>query len=245
MREPAIECRQLSKVFLRPVLPLTMLQDRLLKWRKPRTQLQIPAVQDVSLTISHGEWVGLYGPNGSGKTTLLKIIAGLIPQDAGSVQMRGVPSCFFELGTGFHHDRCAYENIYIHCLLRGMSKRETKNITNKIIDLAGIRSHADLPHQCLSTGMRLRLAFAAASQIDADVYLFDEILAVGDAEFQEQCWKHLLSLKARGKTAIIVSHAMEQLTRCCDRILLLTKGKVVGEQRVSSDHPIASPSRPA
>jgi ABC-type polysaccharide/polyol phosphate transport system ATPase subunit len=233
MEPPVIDCRDISKTFVRHVVPVSMLQERMLKPRLRRNTVRIDALHPVSLTVAKGEWVGLYGPNGSGKTTLLKIIAGIVRQDRGSVRLQGRTSCFFELGTGFHPERRADENIYLHGLLRGMSARDIHSMTDQIIDTAGVRSHAELPLKCYSTGMQMRLSFAAAAQVDADVYLFDEILAVGDAAFQEQCWLHLASLKKRGKTALMVSHHLGELERICDRIVLLEKGRVTGTQAVT------------
>jgi ABC-type polysaccharide/polyol phosphate transport system ATPase subunit len=114
----------------------------------------------------------------------------------------------------------------IHCLLRGLPRRDTLDLTERIIDIAGVRSHVDLPLKCYSTGMRMRLAFAAASQMDASVYILDEILAVGDEEFRKQCWVHLSALKKRGKTAVIVSHYYGELEHCCDRIVHFDQGTI-------------------
>jgi ABC-type polysaccharide/polyol phosphate transport system ATPase subunit len=225
MSDFAIQCRHISKAFTRHDIPVQRLQDKLLHWRG-RKSVRIEAVRDVSLDVRRGEWLGIYGPNGSGKTTLLKILAGLLPQDGGTVSVDGNPSCFFELGTGFHNERRARENIMIHCVLRGLSRRETLDVTERIIDIAGVRSHVDLPLKCYSTGMRMRLAFAAASQIDTSVYIFDEILAVGDEEFRRQCWGHLDALKKRGKTAVIVSHYYGELEHCCDRIVSFDQGTI-------------------
>jgi len=232
MQPLAVDCRNIVKTFQRHTIPINMLQDRLLKWHLRGRLMNIEALRDVSLSIKRGEWVGLYGANGSGKTTLLKIIAGLLRQESGEVFLDGRLSCFFELGVGFHLERRADENIYIHGLLQGMRKSEILRMTDRIIDFAGVRSHAELPLTCFSTGMRMRLAFAAASQIDADIYLFDEVLAVGDEEFKHKCWDYLAALKKAGKTVIIVNHILGNLNIACDRIVFLEKGKIINEKPV-------------
>ncbi|OGJ65248.1 hypothetical protein A3A67_03350 [Candidatus Peribacteria bacterium RIFCSPLOWO2_01_FULL_51_18] len=222
-----IDCQNLAKTFLREKIPLRLLQDRILKRKLHGDMVRIDALKNVSLQARRGEWVGVYGPNGSGKSTMLKIIAGIMKSDRGSVQVSGRLSCFFELGVGFHTERRADENIYLHGLIQGMSRREILKLTDRIIDKAGVRSHFELPLKCYSTGMRLRLAFAAASEINADVFLFDEILAVGDADFKAGCWRHLFEMKKAGKTGLLVSHDMAELDRICDRVIMLEKGVVL------------------
>lgn len=184
------------------------------------------ALIDVDLQVRQGEWVGLYGPNGSGKTTLLRIIAGLLPADIGSVQTNGRLSAFLGLGAGFHPERSATENVYLHGLLHGLSPRVIQGQMDEIIAFAGIEQHRSVPVKCLSTGMMLRLAYAASAFIDSDLYLFDETLAVGDEEFQMRCREHLRNMKERGKTVILVSHVMSELTQLCDRIVCMKQGRV-------------------
>jgi|GEM_PF-1736846 ABC-type polysaccharide/polyol phosphate transport system ATPase subunit len=228
MPDIAIDCRNLVKFFRKQKIPIRLLQDRILRHRLHGERIQIDALRGLSLTVHQGEWIGLFGPNGSGKSTLLKVLAGIIKPDYGTVQINGRLSCFFELGVGFHSERRADENIYLHGLLQGMRRREILQMTDHIIDVAGVRSHCNLPLKCYSTGMRFRLAFAAASQVDADIFLFDEILAVGDTQFQLQCWEHLASLKRSGKTGLLVSHNLNDLKKTCDRILFIDHGQITG-----------------
>ena len=228
---PAINVTGISKIYHERVVPLDCLQDRLLRWRRHRKVMVIRALQHVSLSVAPGEWLGLYGPNGSGKSTLLKIIAGLLRADGGSVEVHGTLSSFFELGIGFNPELHAYENVRLHALLQGFRTHELPDITRRIVDFSGLGEHAALPLKCYSTGMRLRLAFAAASQIDADIYLFDEVFAVGDAAFREQCLAFFDGLRKAGKTVILVSHALDGLQRFCNRILFLEHGKIVREER--------------
>jgi len=222
-----ITCKGISKTFEQYALPTNMLQDRILRWRLHKKKRRIQALDNVTFYVRRGEWLGVYGPNGSGKTTLLQILAGLLPPDEGKVFRNGSISCFFTLGVGFHEEKGAEENIYLHGLLHGMSPKEIKKMTASILEFAEIGSHIDLPLKCYSTGMRSRLAYAAAAYVDSDVYLFDEVLAVGDEYFKNKCMEHMKSLKERGKTVVIVSHSLEQLEQFCDRILFLEQGRKV------------------
>ncbi len=222
--EPIIECTGISKRYEGRTIPIRRLQDELLFWKNRSQSMRIDALHPTSFTVSRGEWVGIYGPNGSGKTTFLKILSGIVPPDSGSVRIAGSLSAFFELGIGFHPERQARENIRLNGLLWGLRRREIESLTKRVLEFADIGEHANLPMKCYSTGMRLRLGFAASAQMEADVYLFDEILAVGDLNFQRKCLQYLKNLKSKGKTVIIVSHGFESLELLCDRIVLFDKG---------------------
>lgn len=233
-----IEATGVSKSYERAIISSVHLQDRLLKWRLQRRKFTVHALREISVSVRKGEWVGIYGHNGSGKTTLLRILAGLLQSDTGTVERRGSLSCFFELGIGFHPERRAEENIYIHGLLQGYSRKEIRIMTQEIIAFAGIGEFLDLPIKCYSTGMRMRLAYAAAAQLDRDIYLLDEVMAVGDAQFQSQCHEHLHALKRAGKTAVLVSHMESELQSLCDRILYIDHGVIVSEQVVQAAEPV-------
>lgn len=224
MKKIMLECRDISKTYRRNAIPTMRLQDELLFWHRRHTAVEIHALKPASLSVEKGEWIGIYGPNGSGKTTFMKILAGILRPDTGNVTAAGSMSAFFELGIGFHPERQATENIRINALLSGMRSSEIEELVQKVLAFADIGEHAELPLKCYSTGMRLRLAFAVSAQMDADIYLFDEILAVGDFEFQEKCVAHLQSLKEQGKTVILVSHSYPALLKFCDRIMLFEKG---------------------
>lgn len=229
MSDFMISCSGVSKSFEQYLFPTEMLQDRVVRWRRHREKWRVQALRDIDLHVQRGEWVGIYGPNGAGKSTLLRVIAGLMPPDAGTVAVHGNMSCFFELGTGFHPEQSAAENIYMHGLLHGLHPSVIRSNIDDIISFAGVESHRDLPIKCYSTGMVQRLAFAACSKVDADIYIFDEIMAVGDAEFQSTCRRHLRSLKKRGKTAIMVLHNFENLQSLCDRVIHLNAGHITAE----------------
>ncbi|MBP7114189.1 MAG: ABC transporter ATP-binding protein [Candidatus Peribacteraceae bacterium] len=232
---PIIECSNVSKVYHRRTIPTMRLQDELMFWRHRSKPVRIEALKPTSLQFFPGEWVGLYGPNGSGKTTFLKILAGILASDTGSVKIGGTLSAFFELGIGFHPERQARENIRLNGLLYGMNRHEIDDLTKRVLEFADIGNHAELPMKCYSTGMRLRLGFAASAQMDADIYLFDEILAVGDEGFKLKCLQYLEELKAKKKTVILVSHSFAAITKLCDRILFCDKGLITAEsQKVQS-----------
>jgi ABC-type polysaccharide/polyol phosphate transport system ATPase subunit len=235
MSSPVISCTGIHKSFSQAIYPSVHLQDHLLHWRRHRRQWRIDALTNIDLQVGRGEWVGLYGPNGSGKTTLLRIIAGLLPADQGGVRLTGRLSAFLGLGAGFHSERSAIENIYIHGLLHGLSRREVHESINEILAFAGIESHRDVPVKCLSTGMMLRLAYAASSFIDSDIYLFDETLAVGDSAFRERCRTHLRSMRERGKTVLLVSHGLDELKTICDRVIHMEKGKITGTEDTTGE----------
>ncbi len=227
MSDSILSCTGICKTFTRRVIPSSLLQDHLLRWRARRQRWSWSALRDVSLTVGKGEWVGLYGANGSGKTTLLRILAGLMQPDSGTVECRGRMSCFFDIVAGFHPERSAAENIYLHGLLHGRSSREIRSTIDAVIAFAGVESHRNLPMKCYSSGMQLRTAFAASAMIDADVYLLDEVLAVGDAAFQEKCRQHLYAMKGAGKSAVLVNHDLDDLKRHCDRILYMENGMLM------------------
>ncbi len=234
MSEIILSCSGIHKSYAKSFLTAAMLQERLIKWRLHRKKVQIDALRDVSLAVKKGEWVGIYGPNGSGKSTLLKILAGVLRQDSGTVSRHGTLSTFLELGVGFHPERKAEENIYLHGLLQGFSPKEIKKMQHDIITFAGIESHLDLPIKCYSTGLKLRLAFAAAAQVERDIYLFDEVLAVGDAAFQAQCIAYLEQMKRDGKTVLIVNHGLESLEYFCDRIVMMDHGSILSSTQTYS-----------
>ncbi len=232
--QPALSCTGIGKTFLQAVIPAVSLQDRLLHARKHRRLMRIDALKDICLAVAPGEWVGLYGHNGSGKTTLLKILAGLMVPDSGTVARHGRLSGFFELGVGFHDERSAEENVRLHAILQGMTNAGSRALVDDIIAFAGVESHRSLPLKCFSTGMRMRLGFAAAAHVDADIYLFDEVFAVGDDAFRVQCDAHFRALRASGKTAVLVSPQRHELDRYCDRVITLDHGAVVAEHLVSA-----------
>jgi len=227
-----LSCENVSKRFTRFIVPADSLQDHIIRWRRHRTRWSLQALKNVSCELRRGEWIGITGSNGSGKTTLLRILAGLLKPDEGTVQCQAVLSCFFELGMGFHPERCAEENVFLHGILHGMSRSEIRREMPSIMAFADVDSHRDVPIKCYSMGMRMRLAFAAAAHVDSDAYLLDEIIAVGDNQFQIKCMDHLHRMKRNGKSAILVAQDTCVLSQFCDRILSMKVGEITAEETV-------------
>jgi lipopolysaccharide transport system ATP-binding protein len=183
------------------------------------------AVKDVSFELRRGECLGLIGRNGAGKTTLLKMLNGLIKPDAGSIEMRGRVGALIALGAGFNPILTGRENVYVNGSILGLTKEEIDTKIDDIIDFAEIREFIDSPVQSYSSGMQVRLGFAVATAMSPDILILDEVLAVGDAAFRNKCYKRVISLRKKA-AVIFVSHGMEQVSRICDKILMLTKGQV-------------------
>lgn len=225
--------RDIRKTFRRGLGWTNHLQDHLLRGRKSNRFWRIEALRGVSIDLREGEWLGVYGSNGSGKTTLLRILAGLMAADSGVVECSKKLSYFFSFGTGLHPEFRAEENLYLYGLLHGISRRDMRARIEEIISFAQIESHRSVPIKCYSVGMQLRLGFAATVHIDADIYLFDEVVAVGDEEFQRRCLERLHLMKVARKPAMLVSHSLSSLRSLCDRILFLEDGRIVGEEVVA------------
>lgn len=184
------------------------------------------AVNDVSFELKRGECIGLIGHNGAGKTTLLKMLNGLIKPDQGWIEMRGRVSALIALGAGFNPILTGRENIYVNGSVLGLSKSELDATFDEIVDFAEIREFIDAPVQSYSSGMAVRLGFAIAVKCKPDVLLLDEVLAVGDVGFQAKCFNTLSEFRKNGTAFILVSHNMHQISRYCDYLLYMKKGKV-------------------
>jgi ABC-type polysaccharide/polyol phosphate transport system ATPase subunit len=184
------------------------------------------ALSGVSLEAQPGEAVGLVGRNGSGKTTLLKLIAGIIKPTRGTVAVGGRVASLLELGAGFHPEFTGRENVYLNGALYGLRRAQVRELMDEIVDFAGIGHYADLPVRTYSAGMYMRLGFAVAAHVDADVLLLDEIFAVGDEEFQRKCFGRISQFKQAGGTIVFVSHDASAVERLCERAVLLQNGMV-------------------
>lgn len=184
------------------------------------------AVHDVSFSVEKGSCTGLIGPNGSGKSTLLRMINGLLKPDSGSITLKGRVMALINLGAGFNPILTGRENIYINAAVLGNTKRDTNKIIDEIIDFSGIEDAIDSPVMSYSSGMRVRLGFSVAAHMKPDVLLLDEVLAVGDAEFRERCYRRIAAMK-KTSAVIFVSHNMEQIDRICDQTLVLQNGKSI------------------
>jgi ABC-type polysaccharide/polyol phosphate transport system ATPase subunit len=186
------------------------------------------ALRGVSFDVEPGEFFGVIGPNGSGKSTLLKIIAGIYVGDSGRVHVEGILSPFIELGVGFNDELSGRENIRINAALLGLPLGEIERRFDTIVEFAGLERFIDQKLKNYSSGMRVRLAYAIAIQVEFDILLLDEVLAVGDQEFQERCFETLSEIQRRGKTIVFVSHDLDAIRQHCDRVLLLERGIVSG-----------------
>jgi len=184
------------------------------------------ALSGVALGIEPGEAVGLVGRNGSGKTTLLKVIGGIIKPSIGRLEVGGRVASLLELGAGFHPEFTGRENVFLNGALHGLSRAEIRERMDEIVEFAGIGHYVDLPVRTYSAGMYMRLGFAVAAHVDADVLLLDEIFAVGDEEFQRKCFGRISQFKQRGGTIVFVSHDAASVERLCERAVLLRDGLV-------------------
>ncbi len=187
------------------------------------------ALNDVSLSIHKGETVGIIGTNGSGKSTILKIITGVLTPTSGDVQVRGRISALLELGAGFNMEYNGIENIYLNGTMIGFSEDEIKNKLDDILEFADIGDYVYQPVKMYSSGMFMRLAFAVAINIDPEILIVDEALAVGDVFFQAKCFHKFDEFKKAGKTVLFVSHDMSSISKYCDRVVLLNQGVKLGE----------------
>jgi ABC-type polysaccharide/polyol phosphate transport system ATPase subunit len=184
------------------------------------------ALKDISFSIDHGESVGLIGPNGAGKSTLLSLTAGLTEPDAGSVAVEGRIAALLELGSGFHYDLTGEENALLNAALLGLTRQQAREALPRITEFSGLSEFLKQPLRTYSAGMVMRLAFSVAVNVDPDILLIDEVMAVGDAEFQEKCHETIFDFQRRGKTIFLVSHSDQLLTRFCERLLWLHHGRL-------------------
>lgn len=189
------------------------------------------ALKDVSFDVPEGSTFGLIGSNGSGKSTLLKCLANIYYPNKGTISHHGRIAAMLEVGSGFHSELSGRENIYLNGSILGMSKKQVDSRLEEIIDFSGVEQFIDQPVKNYSSGMYVRLGFAISINIDPDILVVDEVLSVGDAEFQQKCFGRFRDLKAEGKTVILVSHSTETVRSMCDQAAWINKGELqqVGE----------------
>lgn len=224
----AIEVRDINKQFvLRHTRSIKEAVVWLLKGRKGDLSEKFHALKDFSLEIDKGEAVALLGFNGSGKSTLLKHISGVMVPDSGTVRTRGRVAGLIEVGAGFHHDLSGRDNVFLNGAILGMTEAEIRENFDSIVDFAEIGKFIDTEVKFYSSGMYLRLAFSVAVHTEPEVFLVDEILAVGDEPFQKKCIAKIQELAAGGKTLVVVSHDLDLVSRICQRGVLLEHGRLV------------------
>ena len=225
MSENSIEIRNMSKSFkIMYDKPLT-LKDRLISWKRNKYEMRT-VLHDITLDIKKGETVALIGVNGSGKSTLLKIMTKILYPNKGTVKTYGKLSSLLELGAGFHPDFTGRENIYFNAAIFGLSRQEIDKRMDEIIEFSELGAFIDNPVRVYSSGMYMRLAFSIAINVDAEILLIDEILAVGDQHFQVKCFKKLEELKNSNKTIVIVTHNLQQVNELCSRAIWVQNGVI-------------------
>jgi len=185
------------------------------------------ALSNVSFSVTKGEILGIIGLNGSGKTTLLQVIAGIHPPDSGNVKVRGNLIPIMNIGTGFRPELASRENIIMYGMLLGFPKKEIEKKVNSILEFAGLEKFSNMRLKDFSTGMRTRLGVSTIFEINPDILLLDEVLAVGDINFRQKCLKVFMSFKEKGKTILYTTHNLGVLPSFCNRVLLLQKGKII------------------
>ena len=224
----AIEVHNVNKQFvLRHTRSMKEAFVWLVKGRKGDLSEKFHALKGVSLSVEQGETVALLGLNGSGKSTLLKHISGVMRPDSGTVGTRGRVAGLIEVGAGFHHDLSGRDNVYLNGAILGMTEQEIDEKFDSIVEFSEIGQFIDTEVKFYSSGMYLRLAFSVAVHTDPDIFLVDEILAVGDEPFQKKCIDKIKELAGEGKTLVVVSHDLDLVSRICERGVLLEHGQIV------------------
>ncbi len=227
----AIEARGLEKAFRIPTHRVDSLKERMVRPFSSRDFRELRALDGVSFEVRQGEFFGIVGRNGSGKSTLLKLLASIYRADAGTIRMAGRLAPFIELGVGFNVELTARENVVLNGVMMGLTPQETRNRLDSVLEFAELTEFADLKLKNYSSGMLVRLAFSVMLQADADILLIDEVLAVGDASFQQKCGDAFREMKAAGKTIVLVTHEMTTVEDFCHRAMLIDGGKIqhIGE----------------
>ncbi len=228
--EPAIVLEDVGKqyvlTFHKPDSVKTAILHLPTVLRNGRHRWPFWALSDINLTVRRGESLGVIGPNGSGKSTLLRIMARIVPPTKGRVTGRGRISALLELGAGFHPQISGRENAILNAVLLGLTVKEARQVLPRIIEFSELGDFIDQPMRTYSSGMYVRLGFAVAVHTRPEVLLVDEVLAVGDAEFQRKCFSHIEKLRAENVTIVFVSHDLMAVARFCDRVILMDRGRI-------------------
>jgi ABC-type polysaccharide/polyol phosphate transport system ATPase subunit len=226
MENPIIEFKGVTKTFsfqnqktFKEFLPALFMGEK--------THNQFTALNDISFKINRGDTVGIIGPNGSGKSTILKLVAGVMSPNQGKVIVKGRVSPLIELGAGMHPELSGYENIYLNGAILGLKRNDIDRNIKSIIDFAEIEDFIHQPVKHYSTGMYMRLGFAIAIHVDPEILIVDEILAVGDAKFQEKCFKKMEEYKKSNTTILFVSHTLEQILKFCSKVMYINSSNLI------------------
>jgi len=222
----AIEVDGLRKAFRIPTHRVDSLKERMVRPFASRDYRELHALDGVSFEIEQGEFFGIVGRNGSGKSTLLKLLASIYRADGGTIRMAGRLAPFIELGVGFNAELSARENVVLNGVMMGLTPQETRQRLDAVIEFAELGEFVDLKLKNYSSGMLVRLAFSLMMEVDADILLIDEVLAVGDAAFQQKCADAFHAMKAAGKTIVLVTHEMSTVEEYCHRAMLIDSGQI-------------------
>ncbi len=226
--DPIIDCQHVSKAFVLRTNRQYLLKDHVLAMVRPQlreSRQPFWALQDVSFTVDRGETFGIIGPNGAGKTTLFRIVAGIFEPTAGTVRVRGRMAPLLALGVGFHPELTGRENIYLSAALFGFTTREIRAVEGAIIEFSELGRFIDVPTKNYSAGMQVRLGFSIALEVKPDIFLVDEVLAVGDEHFRQKCFRRLGEERQAGRTFLIATHNLPFIEEACDRAALLVEGR--------------------
>lgn len=234
--EPAVSVDHLSKRFRIFHERNQYLKTSVLRGRRARYE-DFWALRDVSFEVERGEAFGIIGHNGSGKSTLLKCLTGILRPDEGRVTSNGSISALLELGAGFHPELSGRENVFLNAAILGLSRKEISAKFAGIVEFAGLEQFIDMPVKNYSSGMYVRLGFAVAINVDPDILIIDEVLAVGDAEFQAKCGDKIADFRERGKTIILVTHGLADVLKLCERAMWLDHGtlRMIGDPKMVTD----------
>lgn len=228
LRPGEIRLRNVSRTYRLLLERNATLKETILRRRRSRTR-SVPALRSVDLDVAAGTALGIVGSNGAGKSTLLKILAGIIPPDSGTVDAGGKVVSLLELGAGFHPDFTGRENIVLNASIYGMTRHEIEQRIDQIIEFSELEGFIDAPVRTYSSGMYTRLGFSVASELDPDILLLDEVLAVGDAAFQQKCMGRIARFQERGTTIVFVSHSQGSVEHTCNRAIWLSGGLIVAD----------------
>lgn len=234
MTQSVIKVGGLGKVFKIPHERYSSLKQNAVHLFSQKRYSVFEALKNISFEINKGEFFGIVGRNGSGKSTLLKLIAGIYVPTTGKILIDGHLSPFIELGVGFVPDLSARDNIFLNGAILGLSRKKIEEQFDKIIAFAELEDFVDQQLKNYSSGMQVRLAFSIATQTQSNILLLDEVLAVGDINFQTKCFNYFRKIKSEGRTVVFVSHSMDKVEEFCDRALLLHKGEIknIGDPKI-------------
>jgi len=222
----AVKISHLSKSFSIPSEKQDSLRECFSHLKFKKTYQRLTVLKDINFEFKTGQWLGIIGPNGSGKSTLLKLIAGIYEPDKGTIDINGRLVPFLELGVGFNPDLSARDNIFLNGVILGMKRKKIQQKFNTIVNFAGVKPFIHQKLKNFSTGMQVRLGFSIAFQTSGDIYLLDEILAVGDYQFQQKSQAVFQTMKRQGKSVILVSHDLDSIEAFCDQVIWLEKGEI-------------------